>query len=265
MLQSVYVIDEGIIFWPERQLLSKQEHDSVNDNNSVQLSGSASRCLELLLSKMELVTQKELYEYAWQDSGVTPTPNTLYQSISVLRRAFREIGHSEQNFILTETRKGFRFNPQISILNERRELTDLQNVNSSVSENKETKSFTSDGSSFSSRAKSTISIFLISTICLSALFINFFYFKRDDETLKLSDYKKINKIDNCTFMLPLHLEDAVIDKIDVLQLNCVKKPFNYVTAFNYSDHISIVSCNKEIKESPDDCSVLYLRNKNEAE
>ena len=90
-MQNIYVLNDSVIFWPERNLLS-----CVSDSSKkVQLTGPSARCLELLLSRKDLVLQNDFYEYAWQGSGFIPSPNTLYQSISVIRRAFREICENE--------------------------------------------------------------------------------------------------------------------------------------------------------------------------
>ncbi|QPF30601.1 winged helix-turn-helix domain-containing protein (plasmid) [Klebsiella sp. BDA134-6] len=259
MLQEIYIIKDSIIFWPDRQLLC----NVIDESNSVQLTGSASRCLELLLSKNELITQKELYEYAWKDSGITPTPNTLYQSISVLRRAFRELDESDEKFILTETRKGFRFNPLINVISQSRKKTDIVQFNSGKSVIHESRSLTNHALNFS--RKSRIIAYSLLTILVTAtiIYIKPFSFQKEDKLKILSSYKNKENINSCIFFLPDNIQKNIVDKIDIMQLNCKKRPLNYVTAYSYSSSISIISCNKEIKSRPDDCSVLYIRGKNE--
>lgn len=259
MLQKIYIIKDSITFCPDRQLL----FSIIDESNSVNLTGSASRCLELLLSKKELITQKELYEYAWKDSGFTPTPNTLYQSISVLRRAFRELDASNEKFILTETRKGFRFNPLINVISELRKKANIVQFDTSKSETRELSSLKLPHTNFSRKSRIIIYPLLTLLVIVNIIYMKFPSVQKDDKLIMFSNYKKIGNINNCAFLLPEHLQKKIIDKVDIMQLNCKKRPLNYVTAYSYSSNISILSCDKEIKMIPDDCSVLYIRGKNE--
>lgn len=260
MLQRIYIIKDSIIFWPDRQLL----FNVIDESNSVQLTGSASRCLEMLLSKKELISQKELYEYAWKDSGITPTPNTLYQSISVLRRAFRELDESDEKFILTETRKGFRFNPLVNVISESRKKTNnVVQFDSEKSVTYESRSLTNHNLNFSRKLRIAVYGLLTVLVIINIVYIKPFPFQKADKLEMFSSYKNKENIKDCLFLLPEDLQKNIVDKIDTMQLNCNKRPLNYVTAYSYSSSISIISCNKEIKYRPDDCSVFYIRGKNE--
>jgi DNA-binding winged helix-turn-helix (wHTH) protein len=64
------------------------------------------RVLQLLASRAgEVVSQVEIEKIAW--SGVAVTPDSVYQSVAQLRRAFGE-GKAVPRYIETVTRKGYR-------------------------------------------------------------------------------------------------------------------------------------------------------------
>lgn len=111
MLIKRYILNNAVIFEPETRFFISVDNASLR----VPLSESAARCLDALLRSRELLSQDALYDYGWQGSSVIPSPNTLYQTISILRRAYKQIDSNGVNLILTETRKGFRLNPAVKI------------------------------------------------------------------------------------------------------------------------------------------------------
>lgn len=259
-MEKVYVIKRNILFWPDRNLLSDQK----SEIKSVQLTGSSSRCLELLLSKAELVTQGELYEYAWQGSGFTPSPNTLYQSISILRRAFKKLDGSSDKFILTETRKGFIFNPQIPTESYLKTYTQEDDIPP------QEENITHKTSYIEPRKSNNYSWWGIAKIALTVLicffmmtFLIFPHVNGSGNKNIMSTYKKtlLTEKSGCIFFLSPHTPETSLKNISLSHLSCNQKPFNYVTTHSYSPHISIISCNKEFTMRPDNCSVLFLRGK----
>ncbi|WP_434638739.1 winged helix-turn-helix domain-containing protein [Klebsiella sp. I138] len=262
MFQKTYILNGILIFWPERNLLS----DGKNETRSIQLTGPASRCLELLLTRMDLVFQNELYEYGWAGSGFIPSPNTLYQSISVLRRAFRELDESGVNYILTETRRGFRINPEVTVSPEQR-TSGIKAASDSSSPEAGT-----DLGSGDDRTTDVKQFHFFMLICaiVGLTFTTFlilhltsdsFLFK----TVSFGNYKKQTSPDitECSFFLSPYSSNFQLSQIDPALLTCNKNPFNYITTYSYSSNVSVISCNKEINSSPDACRVLNLRGKNE--
>jgi DNA-binding winged helix-turn-helix (wHTH) protein len=70
------------------------------------LTTPANNCLQILLkNKPEITTQKELFEEVWEKYGIPINPNTLYQNIAMIRRAFRQLG-IEEDVIVTIPRRG---------------------------------------------------------------------------------------------------------------------------------------------------------------
>lgn len=100
-----YLINKVVYFYPEEKLLR-----SIADNeNPVSLNTPASRCLLLLLQKQgEIVTKFDFSQHVWESRGQYTSTNTLYQNISLIRKALREIGFNE-DVIHTIPREGFKF------------------------------------------------------------------------------------------------------------------------------------------------------------
>ncbi|EPO1791609.1 winged helix-turn-helix domain-containing protein [Cronobacter turicensis] len=262
MYQKVYILNAKLIFWPDRNLLS----DGENETKSIHLTAPASRCLELLITRNDLVLQKELYEHGWAGSGFTPSPNTLYQSISLLRRAFRELDESKINYILTETRRGFRINPEVTVTPENRHFENIPASESlspdiSTGINSGFKCIKSDKLNFSFMLACIITSLTLFTYLIFLITSDSFLLKR----ISFDNYKiqKPSYVADCIFFLAPDSNNFLLSRIDQTFLSCKERPFNYITSYSYSSNISVISCDKEINASPDACRVLYLRGKND--
>ncbi|WP_320407084.1 winged helix-turn-helix domain-containing protein [Yersinia proxima] len=55
------------------------------------------------------ISQNDLYTIVWGDNGASVTPNTLYQNISLLRKALQDSGIKGEN-LTTVRGQGFLFN-----------------------------------------------------------------------------------------------------------------------------------------------------------
>lgn len=73
----------------------------------VTLAIPASLCFfALLQQKGEVVSHNDLLAYAWESRGMMVSPNTLYQNMSILRKALASSGVSEE-IIKTIPKRGF--------------------------------------------------------------------------------------------------------------------------------------------------------------
>lgn len=107
-MHHLIIINDSIRFEPTRKSLTTAE-------GRLQISAPASYCLCLLIEKRgELVTHDELYQYAWRQFGMEATANTLYQNISVIRRALEQCG-LDANLIRTMPRRGFILSVELLI------------------------------------------------------------------------------------------------------------------------------------------------------
>jgi DNA-binding winged helix-turn-helix (wHTH) protein len=75
----------------------------------------ASRCLLLLIQQDgKTVARETFFEEVWIKHGSQVTSNGFYQNISLLRRAFKELG-MEGDIIITLPRVGVRLDATISV------------------------------------------------------------------------------------------------------------------------------------------------------
>lgn len=104
-MKEKYLINNSVYFYPAQQLLVPISEEYAQ----VSLNVPASRCLTLLLEKKgEIVTKYDLSQDVWQSRGQYTSANTLYQNISLIRKALREVGISHDT-IHTIPREGFSF------------------------------------------------------------------------------------------------------------------------------------------------------------
>ena len=119
MNKKKFLINESVYFYPAKQLLES----ASKDKESVSLNVPASRCLTLLLEKKgEIVTKYDFSQEVWENRGQYTSANTLYQNISLIRKALRSAGIS-QDVIHTVPREGFSFLGTVASLEEEEIVT----------------------------------------------------------------------------------------------------------------------------------------------
>lgn len=97
-----YLLNNTVIFIPGKNLLI-----SRRDKSQHVLFSTASRCLALLIKNQgNIVNHRQLYECGWEAQGKEVTPNTLYQTISELRRQLKKAG-LDSKVIKTQPRHGW--------------------------------------------------------------------------------------------------------------------------------------------------------------
>jgi len=96
----------------------------VVKGDEITLFSTASRCLELLIEKHgTTLSQKELMDAAWLGQGHSVTPNTFYQNISNVRKAFSAL-LPERQIIVTIKRVGLLIPDEITVTPVNPEVTD---------------------------------------------------------------------------------------------------------------------------------------------
>ncbi|WP_054178577.1 winged helix-turn-helix domain-containing protein [Trabulsiella odontotermitis] len=101
---TLYVINNCIDFRAGQNQLVLKGSDIV-----AKLTYPAARCLEIMLEQHgKIVSHAELYQKVWEERGANTTPNTLYQNISLIRRALKEMIPDGDKLINTIPRRGFR-------------------------------------------------------------------------------------------------------------------------------------------------------------
>ncbi|ELI7922725.1 winged helix-turn-helix domain-containing protein [Yersinia enterocolitica] len=129
MSNKCYIINKLAIFYPAERTIC-----SLLKENRIKLNAPTSQLLEAFIMKAGItITQDELYSVAWGDNGSNVTPNTLYQNISLLRRALQDSG-IKGDPLTTVRGQGFIFNVSTILEQEttevsHSELTEIDNSN----------------------------------------------------------------------------------------------------------------------------------------
>lgn len=86
-MHSYYVINGITEFYPVTGKLK-----NTNSKEIVFLNSPAGRCLLLLIEQAgSIVTQQEFMEIVWEKKGMQVSPNTFYQNISILRKGLNKV------------------------------------------------------------------------------------------------------------------------------------------------------------------------------
>lgn len=111
MSQS-FLLGETILFVPGRNLLIAADDEQPTQ---VALSNTASQCLLLLLQHHGQVVEREyFFQQVWLNNGSQVTNNNFYQNISLLRRAFKELGLND-DLIITVPKVGIRLSQELQV------------------------------------------------------------------------------------------------------------------------------------------------------
>lgn len=111
-MEKTYTINGRITFIPQRGALIL----IADETKTVSLNMPASRCLLLLIQQDgNTVARETFFEEVWIKHGSQVTSNGFYQNISLLRRAFKELG-MEGDIIITQPRVGVRLDATISVM-----------------------------------------------------------------------------------------------------------------------------------------------------
>ncbi|MEN4978182.1 winged helix-turn-helix domain-containing protein [Erwinia billingiae] len=96
-------LEDNVVYSPITHSLYK----SGDSENQVALAIPASLCLlSLLQHKGEIVSHSDLLSFAWESRGMMVSPNTVYQNMSILRKALESMGVSNE-MIRTVPKRGF--------------------------------------------------------------------------------------------------------------------------------------------------------------
>ncbi|MFW5402798.1 winged helix-turn-helix domain-containing protein, partial [Yersinia sp. 1252 StPb PI] len=129
-MDKSYIINGNVIFYPGSGIVS-----SLLTGSTVKLNAPTAQLLEAFVSRVGMtISQSELYNIAWGEKGSSVTPNTLYQNISLLRKALKDVGVIGES-VTTVRGKGFIFTMSTVIEN----MTDneiVKNISLECSDNK---------------------------------------------------------------------------------------------------------------------------------
>ncbi|EPM0021824.1 winged helix-turn-helix domain-containing protein [Citrobacter farmeri] len=255
-----YILDDLIEFLPDKyQLVSR--HSS---NLAITLNVPASRCLQLLLERRhDLVPQNDFYPYVWGDEGASVPVSTLYQNISLLRKALKTFSEDGDKIIQTVPKKGFLLAKDVNV--QEIDLTDdVDEVESALPEiphsTAQQSSTTAEKSVFKNQYPLKL-FFLISVLVLSiAAGLQLFLWGLPTA---LNDiYTQKMNISGCSVHTNYKFTTTEVSKqINDNNIDCKQTPYVYLytASLQFNIHSSLLLCKHPLESDlPFDCTTYNI-------
>ncbi|HCD1346016.1 TPA: winged helix-turn-helix domain-containing protein [Klebsiella pneumoniae subsp. pneumoniae] len=263
-MNTTFLIDGRLVFDCGQNALASLVHPDITEN----LNEPCARCLETLLAAQgNIVSQAELYKAGWGESYKEVSPNTLYQNILLARKAFRKVADSDEDFIITVPRQGFRFNETLAVT-----ISNTQDNCAPVPEILPSELHNDGGenvlpslmtSPLLLRLAIPVSVLLILLSAMIFMFSTFYYANTTHNDLT-TDYNYVGNLAGCDIYINkrqtlsgLNAEQIQNKWPDIFS-GCDRLPQRYVTP--YRNHLSVfyLSCNN-INKADRICSSGYRR------
>jgi len=275
-----YIFDNQVIFIPEKGLLT-------NDNKGVKclLGVPANRCLLALVKYHgNVLSQNDLIEICWEERHNTVSSNAFYQLVLTLRKNLIEVG-LEGEVIKTINRKGLLLVSSLSV----EETTvipppdDLAKESAAQYQEKDIKVDSKADSEIDTENKDKIAIkikksiffkkikkyfFTCKMLCIVIIIANItMILNFSSEDILFGNYEKMagNKNLSCSIYQPKE-QITIISNIKLITEHtdlCEDGRSLFLTVRNFSQEISIFSCNKDARINSDAQCKGYIYTNNE--
>lgn len=255
-----YILDDLIEFHPDKfQLVS-----SHSSNLAVTLHAPASRCLQLLLERRyELVPQNDFYPYVWGDEGTSVPVSTLYQNISLLRKALKTFTEDGDKIIQTVPKKGFSLAKDVNVqeIDFTDDFDDVESVSLAIPHSS-TQQIRTIADKKALKNKFTLKwFFVVSALALSIAAGLQLFLWGIPTTLRDIYTQKMN-ISGCYVHTNYKFTEAEVSKqIIDNKINCKLTPYVYLYTANlqFNIHSSLLLCKHQLEnDSPFDCITYNL-------
>ena len=277
-MHNFYIINDMVEFHPVASTL----HNLHNPNNTVTLNSPASRCLLLLIKNEDtVVSQQEVMDSVWGEIGMTVSPNTYYQNISVLRKGLKKIGLSEET-VITIPRIGLTLaagtrimkrDINTPVIHSHDELfgndlsthleakapestTNRAEKTEGVADRMSHTTINSESSKQPTVEKDDF-IFWSGTAFLTLLLLMSIISNLNEKDYNyFSDYEQVDSAGNCVFYLPektlatnSEKDIKALTYIQYFKSRCQRYPWVYISLYPNMPRVSVIQCDKEIEKS----------------
>lgn len=252
-----YLLNGCVEFRPDENLLINKH----NTQQQVSLSASSARCLLLLIQKRDIVTQNELFEYAWGNNAISATPNNLYQNISLLRKALKGLTTHNNSWIVTLPRKGFRLDESViavEIIVQEQTETLVPAVEDTVQEKPVR------GETFFAKCSRPQTVRLLAYLALVILLIfgvmavDYKLFPRTSIAGKFVFYRDVGAC-KVYFNKDIGGFKTQFRILDTLKASCHRTPYIYITVYPILHTATVFSCTVPVNSKDPQCTSSVIR------
>lgn len=251
------VIFNGIVGYNKAQALLYNIDDP---EKQVSLYDPTNKCLSLLIdTQPEVISKYVFFERVWEDEGQAITANTFYQHIAMLRRAFEQVGLT-QEVIVTIPRKGLALSKEVGLTFE--ELHDK--AIPSEQDDNEIKSLPTVSTMLFYHKKPFKNLSYLVIVVL-VFFVSFFsaqeiHSKKTIPSQSLSGFLHVGDVQGCrvSVLSPSITMDEVTAKIKDSEVDCKSHPDIYYSSVPLLKRSSLIACSDGSTEDKKCLSYFFI-------
>ncbi|MDX5629643.1 MULTISPECIES: winged helix-turn-helix domain-containing protein [unclassified Brenneria] len=266
-MHKVYRINGMVDFYVDGNQLK-----SLISDETEMLNKPVSRCLLLLIeNRYEIIEQATFFSEVWHKFGVSVTPNTFYQNISLLRRSLSAIGLGD-DVVKTVSRKGLMLSQRVEIefiADESHHPTEYlpasdAEVNSTAEPDARvaSKRITRAGPGMAAaenierkgeKKRYAKSFWLIAVlVCLTAASYPLYHANNRvsgyfDHYTDAGEYKGCRLFSNA-----LAPKEKVMNIVNHDEVSCAENKYVYITTYDFSTVNSVVQCRSPLNDNHQD-------------
>jgi DNA-binding winged helix-turn-helix (wHTH) protein len=266
-MSKVYILNNHIEFSPENYQL-RERHSG---NLIIKLHKPVSRCLELLIERrFSVVPQRDFYPYVWGNEGSAVSVMMLYQCIGLLRKALKAFRTDDNEKIInTVPKNGFTLDPSVTVQEETESALVMPACDQVIDPNSvvpqgdivpATPTLTRKRA-ISKRRVGNILLLVMGILLLSMLVYQFSIRNAAKTQAYLARFHEMGLVSECQVYANDDLLDAVSIKSLILDsgIDCKERPYIYISHFQYSPQLSLLSCDKSLKgDTAPICTVINV-------
>lgn len=275
-MHKKYVINDRVLFSPDEYKLSPL----AVRGTEVILHAPVSRFLHLLLLRNgTIVPQEEIFKEVWEKHGQQVAPNTLYQNISLLRKALKKSGLLTQT-IRTYPKSGFSFHGHVQVLpddehqdnelNIEQQTEIAQEVNDTSQKNQEPLIQVQPAIETPTEKKQIVKwlaqkssirnlhffyIMLVILILMMPILL-----RSDTESRFTHEHRIVARVESCPIFLNRGNQGVDLSKIIVYlrgkNISCMPHDFIFLTKHTRDDDVIALLCNSDNLQLH--CSTLFV-------
>ncbi|MCJ2229780.1 winged helix-turn-helix domain-containing protein, partial [Providencia rettgeri] len=249
------IFDDTILYDKE----SAKIINLLNTNEVATLTVPANECLSIVLKNSpEVTTQKQLFHEVWEAHGIPINSNTFYQNISIIRKAFKQLGYTP-DVLITIPRRGIVISKNIDIkkvknhhLSEKKPLAVIEKPLTVIEQPLVKKNTTKKN-----KYHVNLSVVFLILLCLVMVFL--YYNNMSKIVSPFSSYKYMGNYNDCSIYASESYSKNFLDNIlkTIGGVACYNNEKLYVSVYSNLPRISVIKCNEYIYLSESICSSYY--------